>query len=280
MRMLTRRSSAGLSFGAGLRLFRVYVNYARSIQHVSGTNSHISLTFDLDDFRRKNKQTVNPWGTLTIAVDGHSSTGKSTLARQLASKLDLAYVDSGAMYRAVALYGLREGCIVDQKVDAACLIAGLDSIELRFGPEGIYLNGEAIEGSIRRRAVNEVVSEVSSISAIRRKMVELQQQMEGPKGVVMDGRDIGTVVFPKADLKIYMTAHPQIRAQRRFEELKAKGKEVALEEIAKNLTDRDRQDMQRLDSPLLKADDALELDNSDLSMEQQLHWVLEKLGTD
>ncbi len=217
---------------------------------------------------------------LTIAVDGHSSTGKSTLARQLASKLDLAYVDSGAMYRAVALYGLREGCIVDQKVDAACLIAGLDSIELRFGPEGICLNGEAIEGSIRSMAVNEVVSEVSSISAIRRKMVELQQQMEGPKGVVMDGRDIGTVVFPKADLKIYMTAHPQIRAQRRFEELKAKGKEVALEEIAKNLTDRDRQDMQRLDSPLLKADDALELDNSDLSMEQQLHWVLEKLGTD
>ena len=218
--------------------------------------------------------------TLTIAVDGHSSTGKSTLARQLASKLDLAYVDSGAMYRAVALYGLREGCIVDQKVDAACLIAGLDSIELRFGSEGIYLNGEAIEGSIRGMSVNQVVSQVSSISEVRRKLVEMQQKMGIHGGVVMDGRDIGTVVFPKADLKIYMTAHPQIRAQRRFEELKAKGKEVALEEIAKNLTDRDRQDMQRLDSPLLKADDALELDNSDLSMEQQLHWVLEKLGAD
>jgi len=111
-------------------------------------------------------------------------------------------------------------------------------------------------------------------------LVEMQQKMGIHGGVVMDGRDIGTVVFPKADLKIYMTAHPQIRAQRRFEELKAKGKEVALEEIAKNLTDRDRQDMQRLDSPLLKADDALELDNSDLSMEQQLHWVLDKLSTD
>ena len=215
---------------------------------------------------------------LTIAVDGHSSTGKSTLARQLASKLDLAYVDSGAMYRAVALYGLREGCIADQMVDVACLIEALDSIDLQFGQEGIYLNGEAIEGSIRGMSVNQVVSQVSNISEVRRKLVEMQQNMGIQGGVVMDGRDIGTVVFPKADLKIYMTAHPQIRAQRRFEELKAKGKEVALEEIAKNLLDRDRQDMQRLDSPLLKANDALELDNSDLSMEEQLHWVLDKLS--
>lgn len=215
---------------------------------------------------------------LTIAVDGHSSTGKSTLARQLASKLDLAYVDSGAMYRAVALYGLREGCIADQMVDVARLTEALDSIDLQFGQEGIYLNGEAIEGSIRGMSVNQVVSQVSSISEVRRKLVEMQQNMGIHGGVVMDGRDIGTVVFPKADLKIYMTAHPQIRAQRRFEELKAKGKEVALEEIAKNLMDRDRQDMQRLDSPLLKANDALELDNSDLSMEEQLHWVLDKLS--
>lgn len=218
--------------------------------------------------------------TLTIAVDGYSSTGKSTLARQLASELGLVYVDSGAMYRAVALYGLREGCIVDQKVDAECLIQGLDSIELHFGPTGICLNGEAVEESIREMSVNQVVSKVSSISEVRRKLVEMQQEMGVHGGVVMDGRDIGTVVFPKADLKIYMTAHPQIRARRRFEELKAKGKEVALEEIAKNLMDRDSQDMQRLDSPLLKADDALELDNSDLSTEQQLQWVLEKLGAD
>jgi len=220
---------------------------------------------------------------LTIAIDGFSSTGKSTLAKQLATRLGYAYVDSGAMYRAVALYGIRKQCIQNKQVDADCLLALLDEIELHFAFDAklqrsrIVLNGEDVEEAIRSMEVNQVVSRVSSISEVRRRLVAIQQAMGQNGGVVMDGRDIGTVVFPDAELKIYMTADPDIRARRRFDELQLKGQTASLEEVKENLLMRDQQDQERLDSPLLQAADAIELDNSYLSPEAQLQWVLEKV---
>lgn len=220
---------------------------------------------------------------LTIAIDGFSSTGKSTLAKQLATRLGYAYVDSGAMYRAVALYGIRKQCIQNKQVDVGCLLALLDEIELHFAFDSklqrsrIVLNGEDVEEAIRSMEVNQVVSRVSSISEVRRRLVAIQQAMGQNGGVVMDGRDIGTVVFPDAELKIYMTADPDIRARRRFDELQLKGQTASLEEVKENLLMRDQQDQERLDSPLLQAADAIELDNSYLSPEAQLQWVLEKV---
>lgn len=220
---------------------------------------------------------------LTIAIDGFSSTGKSTLAKQLATQLGYSYVDSGAMYRAVALYGLRNHCIENKQVNANCLLGLLDEIKLDFVFDAdlqrsrIVLNGEDVEEAIRSMEVNQVVSKVSSISEVRRRLVAIQQLMGKNGGVVMDGRDIGTVVFPDAELKIYMTADPDIRAKRRFDELQSKGQTASLEEVKENLLMRDQQDQDRLDSPLLKAADAIELDNSHLSPEAQLEWVLERV---
>jgi cytidylate kinase len=219
---------------------------------------------------------------ITIAIDGYSSCGKSTLAKQLAKKLGYSYIDSGAMYRAVALWCLENNAIKNGVPDNEKIISNLDNIkiEFRFHPEiqssQTYLNGRNIEKEIRGMAVSEIVSKISSIKEVRQKMVALQRQFGEDKGVVMDGRDIGSVVFPNAELKLFMTADPAIRAKRRFDELKAKGTEVSMEEIAENLRLRDYEDTTRKENPLIKAADAVVLDNSHLSPEQQFDaaWKL------
>lgn len=218
---------------------------------------------------------------ITIAIDGHSSTGKSTLAKDLAKALEYSYVDTGAMYRAVALYCLSNGVITDDEINTSDVVAVLDNIELdfKFNPEKnsseIFLNGTNLEDQIRTMRISNIVSKVSSISEVRKKMVSQQQEMGKNKAVVMDGRDIGTVVFPDAELKIYMTAQPDIRAQRRLDELQSKGNtDVTFEEVLENLEKRDKEDQERLDSPLLKAEDAKEVDNSYISREEQFNLIL------
>ena len=218
---------------------------------------------------------------ITIAIDGFSSCGKSTLAKALAHKLNYKYIDTGAMYRAVTLYALRHSWIDSEKnIKTEALIAALSEIELGFvnNPEthhsDITLNGENVEQEIRLMPVSSVVSKVSSIKEVREKMVALQRQMGKRKGVVMDGRDIGTNVFPKAELKLFMTADPEVRARRRADEYSSKGQYFSLEEIKHNLQQRDQEDLNRKENPLIKADDAVVLDNSDLNREQQLEFVL------
>ena len=225
---------------------------------------------------------------ITIAIDGYSSCGKSTLAKQLAAKLNYAYVDSGAMYRAIALFALENGLAENGSVDNEKLIQELDgiSIDLKYddktGGVTTFLNGKNVEEKIRSMRVSNVVSFVSVIKEVRTKLRSLQQQLGKKGGVVMDGRDIGTAVFPHAELKIFMTAAPDVRAQRRFEELKAKGKSVSLEEVRANLASRDEEDTSRKEDPLIQAEDALVLDNSDLTPEQQLEvalgWAKERMG--
>jgi len=218
---------------------------------------------------------------ITIAIDGFSSTGKSTLAKQLAQQLGYVYVDTGAMYRAVTLYAMQHGFVSPHHLDAEGLTADLKQITLHFvfntelGYGEMYLNGVNVEREIRTLEVSSLVSKVAEISAVRAKLVEQQQAMGKEKGVVMDGRDIGTVVFPDAALKIYMTASSETRAQRRFAELQAKGDSVTYEAVLQNVNERDYIDTHRADSPLVKADDAIELDNSNLSREAQLQRVLE-----
>lgn len=213
-----------------------------------------------------------------IAIDGHSSCGKSTLARAVAGELGFIYVDSGAMYRAVTFYFLEKN--IDLQ-DNEAVKAALDqvNIELKAGQEGmqVFLNGRDISGDIRQMPVSNLVSRVSAIPEVRDKMVKLQQDMGKKEDLVMDGRDIGTVVFPHASLKIFMTADPGVRARRRYEELRARGLAVSLEEILENLLERDHEDTTRARSPLLKAPDALELDNSGMSREEQLSWIMEKI---
>ena len=218
---------------------------------------------------------------ITIAIDGYSSTGKSTVAKQLAKELEYVYVDTGAMYRAVTLYAMRKSYINESSFDVQALIKDLPSIELKFvfdeklGFAAIYLNGENVEEEIRRMEVSGFVSKVAEVSEVRAKLVAEQQQMGKEKGVVMDGRDIGTVVFPDAELKIFMTASPEERATRRFKEIKSKGQEVSYEEVLKNVEDRDHLDTTREDSPLVIADDAIEIDNSYLNLEEQFKIVKE-----
>lgn len=222
---------------------------------------------------------MNP--RITIAIDGYSSTGKSTVAKQLAKELEYVYVDTGAMYRAVTLYALRKSFINENSFDENALIKDLPSIDLKFefledlGFAAIYLNGENVEDEIRRMEVSGYVSKVAAVSEVRAKLVAEQQQMGKEKGVVMDGRDIGTVVFPDAELKIFMTASAEERAQRRFKEMEEKGQEVSYEEVLKNVEDRDLQDTTRKDSPLVIADDAIEIDNSYLDLEEQFKIVKE-----
>ena len=217
---------------------------------------------------------------ITIAIDGFSSTGKSTLAKQLATALGYVYVDSGAMYRAVALFAMQNGYINQDFLDKETLIASLPFIHLQFkfnpdlGFAEMYLNETNVEQEIRTIQVSNFVSKVAEISQVRAKLVEQQQQMGKDKGVVMDGRDIATVVFPDAELKIFMTASAQTRAQRRFEELCQKGDAVSFEEVLKNVEERDYIDTHRADSPLVKALDAIEIDNSHLSREEQFEKVL------
>lgn len=218
---------------------------------------------------------------ITIAIDGYSSTGKSTLAKQLAKHLGYVYVDTGAMYRAVTYFAMQNGYITTEFFDKETLINSLPSIRLHFefnadlGFAEMYLNDENVEAAIRTIAVSNFVSKVAEVSEVRAKLVEQQQAMGKEKGIVMDGRDIGTVVFPKAELKVFMTASAQTRAQRRFDELQAKGQEVSYEDVLKNVEERDYIDTHRDDSPLRKADDAVEIDNSHLTREEQFAAVLE-----
>ena len=215
---------------------------------------------------------------IIIAIDGHSSCGKSTFAKAIAARLGYIFIDTGAMYRAVTLYALEHGaisgCIADEEKIEAML--GDININFRFNPErgasDIYVNGDMVEGKIRTIEVSNCVSAVSSIGAVRSKLVAMQQEMGRQSGVVMDGRDIGTVVFPDAELKIYMTADAMVRAERRYKELTAKGDRVSLEEIYENVVSRDKADMSRAISPLRKADDAIVLDNSHMSVEEQMEW--------
>jgi len=221
---------------------------------------------------------------IVIAIDGHSSCGKSTVAKELARKLGYIYIDSGAMYRVVTLYALRNGLIKNQLPDVEQLVAGLKNIQITFkwdeesGRNTTFLNDENVEEEIRQLAVSENVSPVSTIAEVRAEMVKQQRENGKNKGIVMDGRDIGTVVFPDAELKIFMTASPEIRAQRRFDELKAKGLTVDFDEILKNVKERDLIDSTREVSPLRKADDAVVLDNSYLTREEQLEWVVNRVN--
>lgn len=217
---------------------------------------------------------------ITIAIDGYSSCGKSTLAKQLAARLGYAYIDSGAMYRAVALFALEHGLINDDRIDREALLRALDGIDIRFGHDSAtgrsitLLNGRDVEREIRGMAVSQAVTLVSPIPEVRAKLVRLQQAMGQGGGVVMDGRDIGTVVFPKAEVKLFMTARPEVRARRRFEELRSNGLAVSREEVMENIRRRDLDDTTRAADPLRKADDAVEIDNSDLSPDQQLELAL------
>jgi cytidylate kinase len=221
---------------------------------------------------------------IIIAIDGFSSCGKSTFAKAIAARLGYIFIDTGAMYRAVTLYALEHGAINSGMVDedrVEALLANIN-IDFRFNPErgasDIYVNGDLVEGKIRSIEVSNCVSAVSSIAAVRTKLVAMQQEMGRKRGVVMDGRDIGTVVFPEAELKIYMTADAMVRAERRFKELTAKGDNVTLEEIYDNVVSRDKADTTRAISPLRKADDAIVLDNSYMSVEEQMAWFDKEYG--
>ena len=218
---------------------------------------------------------------ITIAIDGFSSTGKSTLAKQIAKELGYIYVDTGAMYRAVTYFAMRHNFVSENHLDAEALIKELPNITLQFhfneeaGFAEMYLNEENIEIAIRTIEVSRLVSKVAEISEVRAKLVEQQQAMGKNKGIVMDGRDIGTVVFPDAELKLFMTASTETKAQRRFDELVEKGQHVTFEEVLQNVQERDYIDTHREDSPLVKADDAIEIDNSHMTKKEQFELVME-----
>jgi cytidylate kinase len=218
--------------------------------------------------------------SIVIAIDGHSSTGKSTVAKKLAKELEYKYVDTGAMYRAVTLYAMRNNWLQDGEVDESKLIDNLSSIEINFeynpeaGTNDVILNGENVENKIRAMEVSEHVSSVAKIDQVRKKLVQIQKQLGEEKGIVMDGRDIGSVVFPEAELKIFMTASADIRAQRRYNELKEKGEDITLKEVLKNVKHRDDIDSSRENSPLIQSEDAVKIDNSELSQEEQFEAIL------
>lgn len=221
---------------------------------------------------------------IVVAIDGFSSCGKSTLAKALAKEVGYAYVDTGAMYRSVALYCLRNGLIEEGKVDEEKLAEAMPSIQISFQYNSgtqrneTYLNGENVEEEIRSLAVSNVVSIVSAIGFVRRAMVAQQQSFSKEKGVVMDGRDIGTVVFPDAELKVFVTARAEVRAQRRFLELSAKGDSATFEEVLENVKQRDYMDQNREESPLRQAEDAILLDNSEMTIPQQNEWLLARFN--
>lgn len=216
---------------------------------------------------------------ITIAIDGYSSSGKSSMARQLASSIGYRYIDSGAMYRAVALFALRNNLISDDGiVDTQALIDQLDNIDINFaivdGRQQTMLNGEPVEDEIRSMRVSNVVSPVAAIAEVRRALVALQQKMGSEKGIVMDGRDIGTTVFPNAEMKVFVNASAQTRAQRRMQELIDKGVATTFEEVLANVVGRDHIDETRTESPLRRAADAVLLDNSTMTIEEQNRWLL------
>jgi len=218
---------------------------------------------------------------ITIAIDGFSSTGKSTLAKQLAKELGYVYVDTGAMYRAVTYFAMQNNLISETHIDKEGLIAQLPSINLRFqfnpslGFAEMYLNNENVESQIRTIEVSRMVSKIAEISEVRAKLVNQQQAIGNEKAIVMDGRDIGSVVFPDADLKLFMTACSKTRAKRRFDELVEKGQDVTFEEVLQNVEERDYIDTNRNDSPLVKSEDAIEIDTSLLSKRDQFEIVLQ-----
>ena len=215
---------------------------------------------------------------IVIAIDGFSSCGKSTFAKSIAARLGYIFIDTGAMYRAVTLYALENEGIRNGIVDEEAVVALLSQISITFrfntqrGASDIYVNGDLVEGKIRTIEVSNCVSPVSAIAEVREKLVAMQQEMGRKRGVVMDGRDIGTVVFPDAELKIFMTADPKVRAERRYAELTAKGDKVSFDEILENVVSRDKADMTRAISPLQKADDAIVLDNSYMTIPEQMEW--------
>lgn len=216
---------------------------------------------------------------IVVAIDGYSSSGKSTMARQLAKKIGYLYVDSGAMYRAVTLYALRHGMASDGVVNADELINDLPDIKVSFklqpdGTQHTLLNGEDVEAEIRDMKVSDMVSPVAAIPEVRRFLVKLQQDYGKEKGIVMDGRDIGTTVFPDAEMKVFVEASPEVRARRRVLELEGKGRHVDYQEVYSNIMERDRIDTTRKESPLRKATDALVLDNDKMTREEQMDWLL------
>jgi len=221
---------------------------------------------------RRNKKII-------IAIDGYSSTGKSTIAKQLANKLGYLYVDTGAMYRAVTLFAMKNGYVDAISLDEQALTGNLNQIDLQFKYNKklkfseIYLNDINVEKEIRTIEVSKLVSQVSTISSVRKKLVEQQQKMGIDKGLVMDGRDIGTVVFPDAELKLFMTASPEKRASRRYKELLDRGHDITYDEILQNVQQRDFIDSTRKDSPLMQADDAIEFDNSDMGLKEQFDRI-------
>ena len=222
---------------------------------------------------------------ITIAIDGFSSCGKSTMAKELAKKVGYIYIDSGAMYRVVTLYALRNGLFTDEGIDEEGLKAKIDDIAISFK---LYtetqrpltcMNGEVVEDEIRQMEVSRRVSPIAALPFVREALTRQQQAMGEEKGIVMDGRDIGTTVFPDAELKIFVTASAEVRAQRRYDELKAKGeKDVDFDDILRNVKERDEIDMNRAVSPLRKADDALLLDNGNMTKEEQNEWLISKFN--
>ena len=217
---------------------------------------------------------------INIAVDGFSSCGKSTIAKGLAKELGYTYIDSGAMYRAVALYAYRYGWMTDTEIDEVALQKYISGIDISFkknseGQQETYLNGENVEKEIRSLEIGNGASRVSTLGFVRRELVRQQQAMGRKKGVVMDGRDIGTGVFPDAEFKIFLTASPEVRAQRRYEELLAKGTLASYEDTLANVLERDERDTTRTESPLRKATDAIELDNSHITITEQLQWAMD-----
>ena len=219
---------------------------------------------------------------ITIAIDGHSSCGKSTMAKDLARRIGYVYIDTGAMYRAVTLFAMRHNLIANGQVDAAKLQEEMDNIHisLRLNPEtqrpDTYLNGECVEREIRTMEVSRHVSLIAALPFVRSAMVEMQREMGKEKGVVMDGRDIGTVVFPHAELKIFVTASAEVRAQRRYDELTAKGEKCNYKEILENVKERDHIDSTRETSPLRQAEDAIVLDNTHMTIPEQENWLMEE----
>jgi len=217
---------------------------------------------------------------IVIAIDGHSSTGKSTVAKQLAKALEYKYVDTGAMYRAVTLYSIRHDWIEEGSAGITHIINSLPSIDINFeynpeeGTNDVILNGENVEQDIRAMKVSEHVSSVAKIDEVRKKLVQIQKELGDQKGIVMDGRDIGSVVFPDAELKIFMTASSGIRAKRRYSELKNKGEDISFDEVLENVEHRDKIDSNRKNSPLIQSEDAIKIDNSNLSQQEQFDKIM------
>ena len=212
-------------------------------------------------------------------MDGFSSCGKSTIAKGLAKELGYTYIDSGAMYRAVALYAIRKGWLTDSLMDENEITKHITDVKITFKPnlfgmQETYMNGENVEGEIRTLEVANGASRVSTLEAVRAEMVRQQQEMGLKKGVVMDGRDIGTVVFPDAEMKLFLTSSPEIRAKRRYDEMVSKGESPLFEDVLANVKERDQRDTTREVSPLKQADDAILLDNSEIGIDEQLQWAL------